>query len=67
MHIAALQAFGPTRTQDYLPLAKWNRGGTRPSLQDIVSLARHLILGEHPAEATIQRYDAHTLVTKAAA
>jgi hypothetical protein len=49
VHLAALKAFGPTRTADYLPLAKWNKGGPRPSLLEIVSLTRHLVLTEQPA------------------
>ena len=41
--LAALQAFGPGRTSDYLPLPKWRKPAGRPSLLDILNLLRHQI------------------------
>jgi hypothetical protein len=38
--LAALKAYGPTRTQDYLPPPKWGRRGVRPSCLDILALLR---------------------------
>jgi hypothetical protein len=41
--LAALRAFGPTRTSDYLPLPKWRKPAARPSLLDILALLRQQI------------------------
>jgi len=41
--LAALRAFGPGRTSDYLPLPKWRKPASRPSLLDILNLLRHQI------------------------
>ena len=41
--LAALQAFGPGRTSHYLPLPKWRKPASRPSLLDILNLLRHQI------------------------
>lgn len=38
--LAALRAYGPQRTRDYLPPPKWGRPALRPSLLDIISLLR---------------------------
>jgi hypothetical protein len=38
--LAALRAYGPQRTSDYLPSPKWGRAPPRPSLLDIISLLR---------------------------
>ena len=38
--LAALKAFGPARTSDYLPLPKWRSFARRPSILDIISLIR---------------------------
>jgi DDE superfamily endonuclease len=38
--LAALRAYGPQRTSDYLPPPKWGRPALRPSLLDIISLLR---------------------------
>jgi hypothetical protein len=43
LHLAALQSYGPLRTADYLPPAKWYAGALRPTLRDIVQLLRHQI------------------------
>ena len=66
--LAALKAYGPTRTQDYLPPPKWGRAGARPSCLDIVALLRAQIVA-HPEE--LARCELETsalqLVLKAAA
>ena len=41
--LAALQAFGPGRTSDYLPLPKWRKPASRPSLLDILNLLRQQV------------------------
>lgn len=41
--LAALQAFGPGRTSDYLTLPKWRKPASRPSLLDILNLLRQQI------------------------
>jgi len=41
--LAALQVFGPGRTSDYLPLPKWRKPASRPSLLDILTLLRQQI------------------------
>jgi hypothetical protein len=38
--LAALQCFGPGRTNDYLPHPKWRKDSKRPSFLDIVTLLR---------------------------
>jgi hypothetical protein len=38
--LAALRAYGPQRTSDYLPSPKWGRPPPRPSLLDIIRLLR---------------------------
>jgi DDE superfamily endonuclease len=38
MHMSALELFGPTRTDNYLPLPKWRRGARRPSIADLKAL-----------------------------
>jgi hypothetical protein len=40
MLLAALKEFGPTRTADYMPLPKWRKQASRPSLLDIITLMR---------------------------
>jgi len=40
MLLAALKEFGPTRTADYMPLPKWRKQASRPSLLDIIALMR---------------------------
>jgi hypothetical protein len=39
--LACLKEFGPGRTPDYLPLPKWRKKPSRPSILDMVSLLRH--------------------------
>jgi DDE superfamily endonuclease len=66
--LAALKAYGPTRTQDYLPPPKWARRCARPSCLDILALLRAQV-GQQPEE--LQRFEIETsafdLVIKAAA
>ena len=38
--LAALAEFGPGRTSDFAPLAKWRRAAMRPSLLDLLTLLR---------------------------
>jgi hypothetical protein len=38
--LAALRAYGPQRTSDYLPPPKWGRPSARPSLLDLINLLR---------------------------
>lgn len=38
--LAALRAFGPGRTSDYLDLPKWRKHATRPSFLDILTILR---------------------------
>lgn len=47
--LAGLACYGPTRTDDYLPLPKWRRGAKRPSCQDLVNLLRQQIAA-HPVK-----------------
>ena len=66
--LAALKAYGPTRTQDYLPPPKWARRAARPSCLDIVALLRAQ-MAKDPAQ--LHRFEIETsafdLLTKAAA
>jgi hypothetical protein len=67
--LAALKAYGPTRTKDYLPPPKWKRRpNLRPSCLDIVALLRHQI-AENPGKLADFEIDtcARDLVVKAAA
>lgn len=38
--LAGILEFGPTRTNDFLPLPKWRRKASRPSLLDLLGLLR---------------------------
>ena len=38
--LSGLECYGPTRTNDYLPLPKWRKGAKRPSCLDLVTLVR---------------------------
>lgn len=68
MLLAALRAYGPERTGDYLPPPKWGRPGRRPSCLDIVRLLRKQLQAD-PQQ--IERFEIQTsaleLVLKAAA
>jgi hypothetical protein len=66
--LAALKAYGPERTGDYLPPPKWGRPAKRPSCLDIIALLRHQVVA-HPEKlvAFEVETDALTLVLKAAA
>jgi hypothetical protein len=59
--LAALQAFGPGRTSDYLPLPKWRKPASRPSLLDILNLLRHQI-NETSVSGPIGAISAETLM-----
>jgi hypothetical protein len=66
--LASLRAYGPERTKDYLPPAKWARDSKRPSCQDMIALLRAQMLTEPredmPEEIQISAMD---LLLKAAA
>jgi hypothetical protein len=67
--LAALKAYGPTRTQDYLPPPKWVRGrSSRPSCLEIVALLRKQMV-ENPEKLRPFEIEtcAENLVLKAAA
>src|SRR5262249_10958085 len=67
--LAALKAYGPTRTHDYLPPPKWARRlNSRPSCLEIVALLRQQIV-ENPDKLRDLAIDtsAEDLVIKAAA
>jgi len=42
--LASLLAYGPLRTNDYLPLPRWRANATRPSCLDLISLLRKQIV-----------------------
>lgn len=66
--LAGLKCYGPTRTQDYVPLPKWRRGARRPSCLDLVTLLRTQIADNPPELPTAKaRPTYQTLVTAAAA
>ena len=43
--LASLQAYGFSRTGDFLPLAKWRRQAARPSITDLLDLLRAQLVG----------------------
>jgi hypothetical protein len=66
--LAALRAYGPERTADYLPPPKWGRPGQRPSCLDLVSLLRKQCLENSELLEGIKiQANASELVLKAAA
>lgn len=66
--LAALNAYGPERTADYLRPPKWGRRAKRPSCLDIVALLRHQVVA-HPEKLVDFEVEtsALTMVLKAAA
>jgi hypothetical protein len=67
--LAALKAYGPKRTSDYLPPPKWVRQpSARPSCQEILALLRKQVL-EDPQEMALREIEtsALNLALKAAA
>jgi hypothetical protein len=66
--LAALRAYGPERTEDYLPPPKWGRPSKRPSCLEIIALLRHQVVA-HPEKLVDFEIEtsALTLVLKAAA
>jgi hypothetical protein len=50
--LAALSCFGPLRTEDYLPLPKWRRNASRPSLIDLIAILRKEVT-ENPQKLEI--------------
>lgn len=47
--IAGLKAYGPERTEDYLPLPKWRGKAARPSCLDLVTQLRREAISAHKA------------------
>lgn len=66
--LAAIETFGPARTSDYMPLPKWRRGASRPSLLDMIRVLRKEI-AERPdcAEAFGCSPEIKTILLAAAA
>lgn len=66
--LASLKAYGPQRTNDYLPPPKWGRPSKRPSCLEIIALLRHQVVA-HPEKLVDFEVEtsALTLVLKAAA
>ena len=66
--LAGLEAYGPERTADYLPLPKWRRKASRrASCQDLVSLLRKQLAEAVEAKALDQWPDFEQMVLAAAA
>jgi hypothetical protein len=38
--LASIKAYGPGRTDDYIPLPKWRKNARRPSILDLITLVR---------------------------
>jgi hypothetical protein len=58
MHLAALQQFGPGRTDDFALLPKWRKSSRRPSLLDIMTLLRRELSetqGSFPLPANFEK------------
>ena len=54
--LASLLCSGFQRTADYLPLPKWRRQATRPSLLDLLNLLRHQIFARG-VDAPVVNFD----------
>lgn len=67
--LASLQAYGPKRTQDYLPLPKWRRPRPprRPSCQDLLALMRQQLDAASPKDSQGQRHRLKQMILSAAA
>jgi hypothetical protein len=50
--LSGLECYGPTRTDDYLPLPKWRQKAKRASCQDLVALLRTQLAQERTCFAT---------------
>jgi len=50
--LSGLECYGPTRTEDYLPLPKWRKGAKRPSCLDLVTLLRSQLAEQRTHFAT---------------
>ena len=65
LHLAALLAFGPLRTDVYSPLPRWRKKSKRPSCLDLVRLLRLEMSASHRKDAA--EISATKLVSAAAA
>ncbi len=67
--LAGLQAYGPKRTGDYLPLPKWRRKETarRPSCQDLVALMRQQVDAASKEDPAVQSGGIEQMILSAAA
>lgn len=65
MHLSALLAFGPTRTDVYAALPRWRKKSRRPSCLDLVRLLRQEVAASQRQD--VFRIGPAKLVTKAAA
>lgn len=66
--LAAIETFGTARTDDYMPLPKWRRGASRPSLLDMIRVLRKEIAARPPcAEPFGLNPDLQTMLLAAAA
>ena len=66
--LAALKAYGPTRTYDYLPPPKWARASARPSCLEILALLRAQMVTHRERLQDLEiESSAFDLVIKAAA
>ena len=54
--LASLLCSGFQRTADYLPLPKWRRHATRPSLLDLLNLLRNQIFARG-VDAPVMNFD----------
>jgi hypothetical protein len=59
--LAALQEFGPRRTDDFVPLPKWRKKATRPSALDLITLLRKEINETPGSHETIQKISQNLL------
>jgi hypothetical protein len=50
--LSGLECYGPTRTEDYLPLPKWRKRAKRPSCLDLVTLLRRQLAEKRTPFAT---------------
>jgi hypothetical protein len=65
---AGILAFGPERTQAYVPLPKWRRKAKRPSAQDLVTVLRQEIAANPPCMEHLRaRTDLSNMIAAAAA
>jgi hypothetical protein len=67
MLLAGLACYGPTRTEDYLPLPKWRPKAKRPSCLDLVALLRKQMAQQPIKFATASATASYPLMMHSAA